>query len=62
MLNNELERTTDTQAARNLAKALWGFLITGEFGIPTAKQIELLVTIAGIRALTAAASPPATLL
>lgn len=26
---------TDRQDARNMAKALWVFLVTGEFGIPT---------------------------
>lgn len=26
---------TDRQDARNIAKALWAFLVTGEFGIPT---------------------------
>ena len=42
---------TDRQDARNMAKALWVFLVTGEFGIPTVYKPS--VTIRTLRRLFA---------
>ena len=34
---------TDRQDARNMAKALWVYLVTGEFGIPTVHKPALVI-------------------
>ena len=45
-INTDSWNKTDHQDARNMAKALWVFLVTGEFGIPTVyKPSEMIRTL-----------------